>query len=157
MLLWLFAAWLLRAVVFTRDGLSAAALALNALVPLAILTGVFLVSAFRLRGPELAAPALHATLPLDRAAARLSELAASLLHPAWAALTASAAVAVAAGPLAGLATLALAALLVSALTVAARALAALAPQHVAAMAVAWRAAVVLGAALATALSPWSSP
>lgn len=156
-LLWLFAAWLLRAVVFTRDGLSAAALALNALVPLAILTGVFLVSAFRLRGPELAAPALHATLPLDRAAARLGELAASLLHPAWAALTASAAVAVAAGPLAGLATLALAALLVSALTVAARALAALAPHHVAAMAVAWRAAVVLGAALATALSPWSSP
>ncbi|MEZ4268808.1 MAG: hypothetical protein R3F39_20830 [Myxococcota bacterium] len=155
-LLWLYAAWLARAVIFARPTAPATELASTALTGLAVLVGVFLVSAFRLRGPELAAPALHATLPLDPRGASLGELAASIIHPLWAAALAALAVTVAAGPLPGAATLALGALLCVALTLAARALASVATARLPAMAVAWRAAVILAAALASSPAPWSS-
>jgi hypothetical protein len=155
-LLWLYAAWLVRAVLFAPPGASATDLVTLALASLWVLTGIFLVSAFRLRGPELAASALHATLPLDRRAALIGELAASLIHPAWATAIAAVAATIAAGPLAGIATLLLGAALVTALTVAARALAALATARLGVMAIAWRAVVIVATAAATALAPWSS-
>lgn len=155
-LLWLYAAWLVRAVFFAHPATSAAALVTTALAGLSALVGLFLVSAFRLRGPELAAPALHTTLPLNRRAALAGELAASIIHPAWATALAALAVTAARGPLPGLATLLLGALLITALTLAARALASLAHARLAVMAVAWRALVILATAAATALAPWSS-
>lgn len=155
-LLWLYAAWLARAVLFAHPGTSAADRVTSTLIGLTVLIGIFLVSAFRLRGPELAAPALDATLPLNRRAALVGELAASIIHPAWATALAALAVTVASGPLAGLATLLLGAALASALTAAARALASHAHARLGAMAIAWRALVIVATAAATALASWSS-
>ena len=59
---------------------------------LLIVDGLFLVSAFRLRGAELAPLSLERTLPIDRAAARLGRWLATLLHPLWAAAIAGVAV-----------------------------------------------------------------
>ncbi|MCB9728477.1 MAG: hypothetical protein H6744_03925 [Deltaproteobacteria bacterium] len=150
-LLWLFGAWLARAVAADAGASSGAGVTVS-LSGLAILTGVFLVSSFRLRGAELAAPALDATLPHDRRGALIGELTACLVHPAWGVLLAAAAVAWAHGLTAALITLGLGALVALGLTGLARLAATLTSGRVDAMAIAWRAAVVFGTALVT----WSS-
>ncbi len=116
--------------------------------------GLFLVSGFRLEGPELDSPWLARTLPSRPRDERLGRLAASLIHPAWAVLAAAVAATVAGGLVAGVVVLLGGALLALTLTWGALHLARLArADRMMVAATAWRAAVVslTGAVL------WSIP
>ncbi|PKN58708.1 MAG: hypothetical protein CVU56_04530 [Deltaproteobacteria bacterium HGW-Deltaproteobacteria-14] len=134
-LLWVYGAALLR---LDLGGHAPASLAAH-LVALGLIVGVFLSSAFRLRGRELASPWLDQALPTDPRAAPLGRLAADAILPTWA-LVVTAAAPLFTGDLAlAAASLGLGLPLVAALLAASHAVAARAfPDRVLAAAALWR-------------------
>ncbi|MGM0578761.1 MAG: hypothetical protein ACQEXJ_23770 [Myxococcota bacterium] len=139
-LLFLHAAVMGRLALVDAPPLEAAA---DALTLTLLFVGLILVPAFRLHGRELASPWLDRTVTGEPGAARLGELAASAIHPAWALLWASLAAGVAGGPLAGLATagVGLVATLLLLLTARATARGAT-PERAAVLSVVWKAGLL---------------
>lgn len=134
-LLWVYAAVLLR---LDLGGDAPASLA-GHLVALGLFAGVFLGSAFRLRGRELASPWLDRALPSDPRGALWGRVAADALLPAWALLITAIAPALTGDVALAAAVLGLGLALVSALLAGSHALAARAfPDRVLAAAAAWR-------------------